>query len=198
MKTNISLAILLGVCSAASLAIAQDDVAASPLEDITHEMKVSSNQLSKRVTSKPTQEPQKEAVDKLDALIAKLEEERQKLIGSGQSSANPTIPANASNIMSGPGGMGDLHATRDQQDRWGDLPAHERDRILQSLTEGFPAHYQSILEAYYKRLAVERPTDDLDSAPSPGPKPAVKSDKPAATKPAATKAKPAAAMKGRK
>ena len=74
------------------------------------------------------------------------------------------------------------------------------DRILQSLTEGFPAHYQSILEAYYKRLAVERPTADQDGdAPGPAPKPVMKSSKPAAAKPAAmNNAKPAATMKGKK
>lgn len=198
MKALFPIMLLLGLWSAGSIAVAQEDAAALPLEDITHDMKVSANQLSKRVTSKPTQDPQKDAVEKLDALIAKLEEERQQLQQGGQSSANPTMPANASTILSGPGGMGDLHGTRDQKDRWGDLPAHERDRILQSLTEGFPTHYQAILEAYYKRLAVERPIDDADEAPTPRTEPATKSDKPAAGKPAAMKAKPAAAMKGRK
>ncbi len=71
----------------------------------------------------------------------------------------------ASNVRTGPGGMGDLHGTRDQGDRWGQLPPHERDRILQSLTEGFPPHYQAILEAYYKRLAIEKRADDPDAAP---------------------------------
>lgn len=198
MNVQFPMIILICLLSLAPVAVAQEDVAASPLEDITHDMKVSSSQLSKRVTSKPTQQPQKEAVNKLDALIAKLEEERQQLLAGGQSSANPTVPANASTILSGPGGMGDLHGTRDQKDRWGNLPDHERDRILQSLTEGFPAHYQAILEAYYKRLAVERPTDDADDVPISRPEPAMKSDKPAVRQPASAKAKPAAAMKGRK
>lgn len=176
-------------------AFGQEDIAASPLEDITHEMKVSANQLSKKVTSKPTQDPQKVAVEKLDALIKQLEEERQRLQGSGQSTARPTIPADQSNIMSGPGGSGDLQSVRDEGDRWGDLPAHERDRILQSLTEGFPPHYQAILEAYYKKLAVEKPVDPSE-LPEPSTAPAMKSDKgkmspsmPAKQKTPATKAK---------
>lgn len=176
MNTCLRLAMIVGVTSLTSGIFAQDDVAGTPLDDIAHEMKVSANQLSKKVTAKPTQKPQQDAVDKLDALIAKLEEERKQLAGRGQSTANPTTPANASNIMSGPGGMGDLHSTRDQGNRWGELPAHERDRILQSLTEGFPPHYQAILEAYYKRLAVEKPTDETDSPASPKP-PAMKSGK---------------------
>ena len=66
--------------------------------------------------------------------------------------------------------MGQLHSTRQQGDKWGQLPAHERDRILQSLTEGFPPHYQNILEAYYKRLAEEKPKgDDAGAATPSGP-----------------------------
>src|SRR5262245_59515611 len=101
MQAMFRITVVLGLWSLASAVVAQEDVAASPLDDITHDMKVSANQLSKRVTAKPTQEPQKDAVDKLDALIAKLEEERQQLRQGGQSSANPTIPANASTILSG-------------------------------------------------------------------------------------------------
>jgi hypothetical protein len=65
-------------------------------------------------------------------------------------------------IIGGPGGSGDLHSARDQGDQWGQLPPHQRDRILQSLTEGFPAHYQRILERYYRRLAEEAPDSDED------------------------------------
>ena len=169
MKTifqiTLASAFVLGVAIAAR---AQEDATGTPLEDITHDMKVASNHLSKKTTARPTQLSQEEAVAKLDKLIAELEKERQSM-GSG-STANPTRPATASNVRSGPGGMGDLHGTRDQGDRWGELPPHERDRILQSLTEGFPPHYQAILEAYYKRLAIEKRADDSDAAPLPPPK----------------------------
>jgi hypothetical protein len=155
-------AFLLGVTISAR---AQEDATGTPLEDITHDMKVAANHLAKKTTAKPTQLSQEEAVAKLDKLIAELEKERQSM-GSG-ANPNPTRPATASNVRSGPGGMGDLHGTRDQGDRWGELPPHERDRILQSLTEGFPPHYQAILEAYYKRLAVEKRAEDPDAAPPP-------------------------------
>jgi hypothetical protein len=157
---------------------AQEDATGMPLEDITHEMKVAANHLSKKVTDKPPQTAQEEAVAKLDKLIEELEKERQSM-GSG-STPNPSRPATASNVRSGPGGMGDLHGTRDQGDRWGQLPPHERDRILQSLTEGFPPHYQAILEAYYKRLAVEKRAEEPDAAVPP-PK---TSAKPASARPA--------------
>ena len=60
--------------------------------------------------------------------------------------------------------MGDLHAAKSGGKKWGELPPHQRDKILQSLTEGFPAHYQQILERYYKRLAEEKPVDQTDAA----------------------------------
>ncbi len=185
MKTSFHLAFaaIFFLC-AAPLARAQEDAAGSPLEDITHDMKVAAGHLSKKTTDKPTQVPQDEAVAKLDKLIAELEKERQSM-GSG-SSANPSRPATASNVRSGPGGMGDLHGTRDQGDRWGELPPHERDRILQSLTEGFPAHYQAILESYYKRLAVEKRAEEPE-APLP-PKAAT----PKASPPKAASAPPVA------
>jgi len=162
---------------------AQEDATGTPLEDITHDMKVAANHLSKKVTDKPPQEAQDEAVAKLDKLIQELEKERQSM-GSG-STPNPSRPAMASNVRSGPGGMGELHGTRDQGDRWGQLPPHERDRILQSLTEGFPPHYQAILEAYYKRLAIEKRADDPDAAPAaPKASPKAAAPRPAAPTPA--------------
>jgi hypothetical protein len=158
----------------APLAFAQDDATGTPLEEITQDMKLSASHLAKKTTDKPTQEAQEDAVSKLDKLIEELEKERSQMGNS--SSPNPSRPAMASTVRSGPGGMGELHGTRNQGDRWGELPPHERDRILQSLTEGFPAHYQAILEGYYKRLAVEKRADEPEDAPMPAPKAGTKTD----------------------
>jgi hypothetical protein len=138
---------------------AQELAASDPLEDIAAEMRTVVGRLSKLATDNPTQKNQKEVINKLDTLIAELEKECEKCKGS-MSRPNPTKPAGDSNIKSGPGGMGKLHAARNEGDRWGELPAHERDRILQSMNDGFPAHYQSILETYFKRLAEEKPAED--------------------------------------
>lgn len=161
----------------------------SLLEDAAREMKVAADHLSKKTTNKPTQKAQDNAISKLDSLIAELEKERQQL--GGGVGANPVRPANESTVRQGPGGMGDLHSTQMKADRWGELPPHERDRILQSLTEGFPPHYQAVLEAYYKRLAVEKKADASDAEDTAPPK---ATSKPEAAKGAADKTeKPAAA-----
>jgi hypothetical protein len=112
------------------------------------------------------QETQKDAVEKLDKLIVELEKQAQANDGS-MSSANPSRPMADSKIKSGPGGIGKLHAADQDGKHWAELPAHERERILQSMTEGFPAHYQGILETYFKRIAEEKPLNADDHAPEP-------------------------------
>jgi hypothetical protein len=136
-----------------------------PLGDIVQDMNVASRWLSKLATDALTQETQKDAVDKLDKLIARLEKQAQRGNG-GQAPPNPSRPMADSMIKSGPGGMGKLHAADQDGKHWADLPAHERERILQSMTEGFPAHYQGVLEAYFKRIAEEKPLKADEQAPA--------------------------------
>lgn len=181
--------------TAASASQAQEEPAVDPIFEISIEMHSVVGKLTKLATDQPTQQTQKEVVDKLDALIAQLEKECEACKGS-KAGANPTKPLADSMIKSGPGGIGKLHSARDQGDKWGELPPHERDRILQSLTDGFPAHYQNILERYYKRLADEKPVGEAD-VDAPADKPVLK--KPAAkandAKGAGAKANPAAPAK---
>ena len=44
----------------------------------------------------------------------------------------------------------------DNDKDWAKLSARERDRILQSMSEGFPPEYRTVLERYYRRLAEEK------------------------------------------
>jgi hypothetical protein len=50
---------------------------------------------------------------------------------------------------------------------WGNLSPKERQQILQSKTDGFPAGYESLLQTYYKRLAAEQVTDEKATAEVP-------------------------------
>ena len=127
-----------------------------PIGSIALDMEEVVIDLSGMATGQPTQESQKQIVGKLEKLIEELEQQSQSMQG-GASGPNPSRPAADSVIKGGPGGIGDLHAARRMGKQWAELPPHERDRIVQSMTEGFPAHYQNILERYYKRLAEEKP-----------------------------------------
>jgi hypothetical protein len=144
-----------------------------PLDEISAEMGQVVAELGKLSTGDDTQETQKEVVRKLDILIAELDKQCAACRG-GRSGGNPTNPLRDSQIVGGPGGIGKLHAPEQAGRSWGQLPPHERDRILQSMSEGFPPHYQSVLERYYIRLAEEQPVaKDVEPA-----KPAPPKDKP--------------------
>ena len=136
---------------------AQQLASEDPIGEIAADMGGVVREISKLSTGKPTQDQQKAVVAKLDELIARLDKECAACRGGGASGANPQKPLPDSMVIGGPGGIGDLHAPRQLGKKWGELPPHQRDRILQSMSEGFPAHYQQILERYYRRLAEEKP-----------------------------------------
>ena len=136
----------------------QEEDGMEPLDPVIADMQVAGGRLAKLLTDKPTRQKQKDAIDKLDALITLLEERRRQ--GQGASGANPDKPAEDSIIKAGPGGSGPLHDANRKGRSWGQLPAHKREQILQSMTEGFPAHYQQLLERYYRRLAEEKPAGE--------------------------------------
>lgn len=146
---------MLALWSTPVVVLAQEE-SADPIGELALNMEEVVIDLSGMTTGEPVQQSQKEIVGKLDKLIADLEKECEQCRG-GAKGPNPSRPMADSNIKGGPGGIGDLHAARKTGKQWAELPPHERDRIVQSMTEGFPAHYQKILERYYKRLAEETP-----------------------------------------
>lgn len=166
MKTS---AFAFALCFAAILATTSQVVAQDggddPIGTIALDMEEVVIDLSGMSTGEPTQQSQQKIVGKLEKLIAELEQQSQSMQG-GASGPNPSRPAADSVIKGGPGGIGDLHAARRNGKQWAELPPHERDRIVQSMTEGFPAHYQKILERYYKRLAEEKPANAEGEAPA--------------------------------
>ena len=63
-------------------------------------------------------------------------------------------------VAGGPGGQGDLRAPSAGRKKWGELPPRDRDKVVQSKTEGFPPGYEDVLESYYRSLAEERAAGD--------------------------------------
>jgi hypothetical protein len=165
------LAALVACAITAGAAVAQDEFETLPLDGVIADMQVAGGRLARFFTDQPTQQKQQDAVDKLDALIKLLEQRRQQR--GGRSDANPDEPLPDSIIKAGPGGSGPLHDADRRGGAWGQLPAHKREQILQSMTEGFPPHYQRLLERYYRRLAEERPLDEPpgDGEPADSPDP---------------------------
>ena len=126
-----------------------------PAAAIATKMAAATDDLNRTVTGKPVQTEQKAIVRDLDELIASLEKQCQACKG-GIKRNNPTRGMADSMISSGTGGIGTLLNPADAGKDWGKLSSRERDRILQSMSEGFPPEYRTVLERYYRRLAEEK------------------------------------------
>ena len=171
-----------GLCAATARASTPyDDLADSLLEELQNarqqdplrylasDMGEIKTDLSEYKTDQPVQAKQEKVVKRLDKLIEELEKACKS--GAGGGGANPTRPANSSQILKGPGGSGAMHDPREGDKDWGQLPPKQREQILQSRTEGFPAGYESMLQRYYQRLAQEQVSDETaagDEAAGPG------------------------------
>jgi len=137
-----------------------------PIKALSGDMSQITDELAQEQTNAPVQAEQRQVVSQLDKLIAEL----SKQTGSGSgSSNNPTKPLADSKIVKGPGGSGPMHDPQAGVKGWGQLPAKDRDRILQSQNDGFPAGYEAILSSYYNRLAQEQVGDEGKAAPATQP-----------------------------
>jgi hypothetical protein len=122
---------------------------------IAEKMSGVTDELNKTVTGKPVQTEQKQIVRDLDELIASLEKECENCRGNRKMN-KPITGMRDSMISGGTGGIGTLLNPNDSGKDWGKLSPRERDRILQSMSEGFPPEYRTVLERYYRRLADEK------------------------------------------
>jgi hypothetical protein len=156
-KTRILYATPLISCLLQPAFAAEPEAAAQPpaAAAIATKMAAVTDELNKTVTGKPVQTVQKAIVRDLDELIASLEKECQNCKG-GMKRNNPNRGMADSMISSGTGGIGTLLNPGDNGKDWGKLSGRERDRILQSMSEGFPPEYRTVLERYYRRLADEK------------------------------------------
>jgi len=145
-----------------------------PAAAIATKMAGVTDELNKKVTGPPVQTTEKEIVRDLDALIASLEKQCEAC-RNGIKKNKPTRGMDDSRIGRGTGGIGDLLNPADSGKDWGKLSGRERDRILQSMSEGFPPEYRTVLERYYRRLAEEKNAaapKDKDGGPTPAAAPA--------------------------
>ena len=152
IRPTLGAASLLAGLLAAPAAMAADEVKAA---DIATKMSAVVDDLGRKETGTPVQGEQKAIVRDLDELIASLEKQCEQCRG-GLKRNNPRSGMRDSMISSGNGEMGPLVNPGDGGKDWGQLSPRERDRILQSMTEGFPPEYRTVLERYYRRLAEEK------------------------------------------
>jgi hypothetical protein len=140
-----------------------------PLAAMAGDMSEITDNLDQQQTGAPVQGEQRQVVSQLDKLIEQLNKQCNGN-GSGVTN-NPSKPMTDSKIAKGPGGIGPMHDPQAGVKSWGELPAKERDKILQSQNDGFPAGYESLLSSYYNRLAQEQVGDEGKSAAAPATQP---------------------------
>lgn len=146
---------ILGASALMSCLLPPAFAADPPAAAIALKMANVTDELNRTETGKPVQTEQKAIIQDLDELIASLEKQCQAC-KNGMKRNNPNKGMADSMIGSGTGGIGTLLNPSDTGKDWGKLSSRERDRILQSMSEGFPPEYRTVLERYYRRLAEEK------------------------------------------
>lgn len=137
-----------------------------PLGVLEMEMQEAIEDLSAQKAKPPALVTQPRIISRLDVMIEELE----KKTGGGAGSNNAgNKPAERSALRKGKSKDGEMRAVRKEGDKWAELPAKEREKILQSQGEGFPAGYEDVLADYFRKLAkTEKPA----AAPAATDKPA--------------------------
>jgi tetratricopeptide (TPR) repeat protein len=93
-----------------------------------------------------------DVLHRLDVIIEKIENKQETSSPTSQPS-QPNAPADESRLAGAQGAgsvdskrLGDRHA-------WGNLPAKERQKMLQEIGRDLPGPYRSAVEEYFRRLA---------------------------------------------
>jgi hypothetical protein len=132
-----------------------------PFSYLQSDMQSATMDLKEGQTTPPADVTQPRILHRLGLLIEELERQGS---GAGQAGQRVNQPAGQSSLMRGPGGQNEMRAPRDDGRDWADLSPKERQKILQSKTDGFPAGYDDILADYFRRVARAQQEDVGSSA----------------------------------
>jgi thiol-disulfide isomerase/thioredoxin len=155
----------MSVGGAESAGIVREDWMSDPFGFLSADMHTASQHLEAVDTEPPVVEYHPRIQDRL----AKLIELMSKTSPSGaasQSGRNPRNPASQSTLRKGEGGIGDLRDPDQARREWAALSPKQREKILQSKTEGFPADLDDVLSDYFRAVAREGtgpPTEEVEN-----------------------------------
>ncbi len=123
------------------------------LAAISERMIDAERRLALGAAGKPTQAQQQRAIDALDELIKKLEEQQkeQQACSSGAGpSSSPAQDSRPSDLKA----AGEVDRKRlTAGDPWGTLSPAERERLTQEIARDFPGRYRGLIEGYFETLA---------------------------------------------
>jgi thioredoxin-related protein len=139
----------------------QEEWLSDPFGFLGADMKSASDDLKDKKTQPPVDETHPRIENRLAKLIEMMEKS-SKSGGSGAGSKNPSKPARKSTLRSGEGKVGDLRDPEATRRKWAQLTPKEREKILQSKNEGFPAEFDDVLADYFRRIARESEAGNSD------------------------------------
>jgi len=156
-------------------AVSEDE---NPLLGVARLMQQAERRIADNKAGKDTRVLQEQVVAKLDQLI---DEARRRCSQGGKTSSQPGSrrPTGEPQTPSSPGEqandnpaanstvrppgesedvrVSDLKMIKDvMHELWGELPEHQRQRMLQAPPEVFLPQYETLIEEYYRRLAEEK------------------------------------------
>ena len=104
---------------------------------------------------KRVRQEEDDVIAKLDKMIEELEQQQQQSGGggAGQGGNNPSSPAQDSAPLGGSGPGNVDPKSIGNASGWGNLPPKEREKALQQISKGLPAHYREVIEEYFRKLA---------------------------------------------
>lgn len=98
-----------------------------------------------------------DVISKLDKMIEKLEQQSQQNASQSGGGANPAGAPMQDSIAAGGSGPGNVDPKNiGKPADWGDLPPKAREQSLQELGQDFPAHYRTVIEQYFRKLAKDQ------------------------------------------
>jgi hypothetical protein len=152
-----------------------------PFERLTQQIRDAEKRLRRVDTGEQTQEMQRKIVDDLEKLIAQIEQQQQQQQQQNQSQSQ-SKPQSQSQPQPKPGEPQQQQRPQSEQDSdqakdsqegtrssknqkpdpgrlqsllekaWGSLPERQRQDVMQSSVDDFPAKYQAVIEEYFKTL----------------------------------------------
>jgi tetratricopeptide (TPR) repeat protein len=123
-----------------------------PLHQLADAMKGVERDLKKSRTGDPTQERQRDIVEKLEKIIEEMERQEQQSGGNPTGNSPTTSPASESAAPDGESRVGSLGKVPGVGDRWGNLKDRDRKEIEAEVTTGLPERDRDLLKRYFGRL----------------------------------------------
>ena len=128
--------------------VSEEEFLSDPFSFLESDMQSAVVDLKDGRTHPPAEVTQPRILSHLDVFIAELE---KRNMGAGNGGGPD--PASMSTLKPGPGGRGEMRAPANDGRDWAELTPKEREKILQSRTDGFPSGFDAVLADYFRRVA---------------------------------------------